>query len=103
MDSILNNERFAEAFRRLAGVRLNPRRHTANDALEHSEAVASRAVDLARANHCSEGELRVLENLGRAHDIGKITGTARPERSLEVLRECGVEDSVFLALVTALH
>jgi 8-oxo-dGTP pyrophosphatase MutT (NUDIX family) len=99
MDSILNNERFAESFRRLAGVRLNPRRHTAANALEHSEAVASRAVELARANHCTEDELRLLENLGRAHDIGKITGTARPERSLEVLRECGVEDSVFLGLV----
>lgn len=99
MDSVLNNERFAEGFRRLAGVRLNPRRHTAANALEHSEAVATHAVELARANGCTEGEVCLLENLGRAHDIGKITGNARPERSLEVLRDCGVEDSVFLGLV----
>jgi ADP-ribose pyrophosphatase YjhB (NUDIX family) len=99
MDSILNNERFAEAFRRLASVRLNPRRHTAANGLEHSEAVAAHAVELARANHCTDAETRLLENLGRAHDIGKITGTARPERSLEVLRECGVDDAVFLGLV----
>jgi ADP-ribose pyrophosphatase YjhB (NUDIX family) len=41
----------------------------------------------------------LLEDLGRAHDIGKITGTARPERSLEVLRRCGVDDPALLALV----
>jgi ADP-ribose pyrophosphatase YjhB (NUDIX family) len=99
MDSILNNERFAETFRQLAGVRLNPRRHTAANALAHSEAVAARAVALARANRCTDREARLLENLGRAHDIGKVTGTARPERSLEVLRTCGIEEPAFLALV----
>jgi 8-oxo-dGTP pyrophosphatase MutT (NUDIX family) len=99
MHSILNNERFAEAFRRLAGVRLNPRRHTAANALEHSEAVAARAVELARANGCIERESHLLADLGRAHDIGKVTGTARPERSLEVLHECGVTDPELLALV----
>lgn len=99
MESILNSEGFANAFRRLAEVRLNPRRHTAANALEHSEAVAARAVALARANQCSEREMRLLEDLGRAHDIGKVTGTARPERSLEVLRECGIEDVEFLSLV----
>lgn len=99
MDSIMNNERFADTYRRLAGVQLNPRRHTAASALEHSEAVAARAVELARANGCSEREVGLLANLGRAHDIGKVTGTARPERSLEVLRECGVTDPELLALV----
>jgi ADP-ribose pyrophosphatase YjhB (NUDIX family) len=99
MDSILNNEQFAATFRRLADVRLNPRRHTAGNALEHSEAVATRAVALARANGCTERETSLLENLGRAHDIGKVTGTARPERSLEVLRACGIAEPAFLALV----
>lgn len=99
MDSILNNERFADTYRQLAGVQLNPRRHTAANALDHSEAVAGRAVALARANGCSERETCLLENLGRAHDIGKVTGTARPEQSLEVLRACGIEDPEFLALV----
>jgi ADP-ribose pyrophosphatase YjhB (NUDIX family) len=97
--NIMDNRRFAEAFSRLAEVQLNPRRHTAPSALAHSEAVAAKAVALARANGCSEREIRLLENLGRAHDIGKITGTARPERSLEVLGECGVAESELLALV----
>lgn len=95
----MDSEPFAAAYRRLAGVSLNPRRHTAASALEHAEAVAARAGALARANGCAEPELRLLEDLGRAHDIGKITGTARPERSLEVLRECGVADPALLALV----
>jgi ADP-ribose pyrophosphatase YjhB (NUDIX family) len=99
MHGISNNQRFAETFRRLAGVRLNPRRHTAANALEHSEAVAARAVALARANDCSARETQLLGDLGRAHDIGKVTGTARPERSLQVLRECGVEDAELLSLV----
>jgi ADP-ribose pyrophosphatase YjhB (NUDIX family) len=98
-DRIMDHGRFAETFCRLAGVSLNPRRHTAANALEHSEAVAARAAALARANGCTEREACLLEDLGRAHDIGKVTGTARPERSLEVLRECGIEDPALLALV----
>ena len=39
-----------------------------------------------------------MRNLGLAHDIGKITGTAKPEKSLTVLAQCGV-DHEFLALV----
>jgi len=99
MHSILDSESFASTYQRLAGVRLNPRRHTAASALEHSEAVAASAVALARANGCAEDEIRLLGDLGRAHDIGKVTGTARPERSLEVLRECGIDEPALLALV----
>lgn len=95
----MDSEPFAAALQRLAAVSLNPRRHTAASALEHAEAVAARAGALARANGCAEPEIRLLEDLGLAHDIGKITGTARPERSLEVLRECGVADPALLALV----
>jgi ADP-ribose pyrophosphatase YjhB (NUDIX family) len=100
MDDVRNNPRFAEAFQKLAAVRLDPRRHTAPSALAHSEAVAARAGALARANACSEREARLLEALGLVHDIGKITGTARPERSLDVLRDCGVDDPELLALVS---
>lgn len=99
MDPITNNPAFAAAYRQLAGVRLNPRRHTAENALAHSEMVARRAGALARANGCSPDEVQLLENLGRAHDIGKITGTAKPEKSLGVLAECGVEHPAFLVLV----
>jgi ADP-ribose pyrophosphatase YjhB (NUDIX family) len=99
MDPITNNPQFTEAYRKLADVTLNPRRHTAANALAHSEMVARKAGALARANGCTPEEIQLLENLGRAHDIGKITGTARPEKSLGVLAECAVDDAAFLALV----
>src|SRR5688572_13593678 len=99
MEPVTSNPKFAEAYRKLAGVTLNPRRHTAANALAHSEMVARRAGALASANGCSPAEVQLLENLGRAHDIGKITGTAKPEKSLGVLAECGIDDAAFLALV----
>src|ERR1700733_12451858 len=79
VSSILDNQRFLEAYHRLSAVTLNPRRHTASDAKDHSESVAHLAAKLGEANSCSADELRLLADLGRAHDIGKITGTARPE------------------------
>ncbi len=97
--TILNNPAFVDAYDRLARVSLNPRRHTAPNAQQHSEAVAALATRLAVANDCSAGEVRLLEDLGRAHDIGKVTGTARPERSVSVLRDCGVADERLLRLV----
>lgn len=97
--SVLSNPRFAAAYERMKSVTLNPRRHTAPDAWAHSEAVAALARDLALANGRSEHEVALLEDLGRVHDIGKITGTAKPERSLQVLAECGLDDPELLGLV----
>jgi 8-oxo-dGTP pyrophosphatase MutT (NUDIX family) len=99
MEDLLKNQQFAAAYERLASVTLNPRRHTAGDARSHSDAVAAMAARLGAANRCSAAEVALLGNLGHAHDIGKITGTARPARSLDVLAECGVSDRAFLALV----
>jgi len=99
MQDLLKNERFNAAYERLAAVSLNPRRHTAKDARAHSEAVATMAIRLGAANSCTATQLELLENLGRAHDIGKITGTARPERSLEVLAACQISHPTLLALV----
>lgn len=99
MEDLLNNEQFAAAYERLASVTLNPRRHTAPDARSHSDAVAALAARLCAANRCPEPEAALLRNLGHAHDIGKITGTARPARSLDVLAECGISDRALLALV----
>src|SRR5204862_6118137 len=61
--------------------------------------VAARAAALAAANGCAPDDVALLENLGRAHDIGKVTGTARPEKSLDVLRDAGIDDARLLALV----
>jgi ADP-ribose pyrophosphatase YjhB (NUDIX family) len=99
MEDLLKNERFAAAYERLGSVSLNPRRHTASDARAHSDAVAAMAAQLANANGCSPAEVALSTNLGHAHDIGKITGTARPARSLDVLADCGVTDQTLLGLV----
>jgi 8-oxo-dGTP pyrophosphatase MutT (NUDIX family) len=99
MTDLRTHPAFAARYAQLARVSLNPRRHTCPDALTHSEAVATRAAALARANACSDAERALLENLGRAHDIGKITGTARPEKSLDVLAACELADPTLLALV----
>jgi ADP-ribose pyrophosphatase YjhB (NUDIX family) len=61
--------------------------------------VAKHAGRLARANACSDAETALVEDLGRVHDIGKITGSAQPARSLDVLAECGASDPTLLALV----
>jgi ADP-ribose pyrophosphatase YjhB (NUDIX family) len=99
MTRLSDHPKFTEVYQRLATVSLNPRRHTAANAHAHSEAVAARAEALARANGCSPEDVALLEDLGRAHDIGKITGTARPEKSLEVLADCGITEPRLLALV----
>lgn len=99
MNLILENPSFMTAFRKLEGVRLNPRRHTSDNAMQHSTMVAGRAAALAATNHCSEEEEQLLSALGLAHDIGKLTGSARPERSIDVLADCGVDDPTFLSLV----
>ncbi len=99
MNNILDNPVFATRYAQLEQVRLNPHRHTAPNALVHSEQVAALAVKIAIQNGCTEEEITMLENLGRAHDIGKVMGNARPEKSLEVLAHCGPLPQRFLALV----
>lgn len=99
MNSIQSNSRFGSFFEQLGRVKLNPRRHTASTARQHSEAVADLAVRLGQANGSREPELQRLHSLGLAHDIGKVRGSARPDLSVDVLRECGITDEDFLALV----
>jgi hypothetical protein len=99
MENLLDHAPFRAAYDRLAAVTLDPRRHTASDARTHSEAVSALARRLAAANGCSAAEVELLGNLGLAHDVGKSTGSARPAKSLDVLHECGITDSVLLALV----
>lgn len=99
MEDLLQNPRFAAAYAQLSTVSLNPRRHTASNAKAHSDAVAAMAKHLGRANRCTDSEVSLLANLGYAHDIGKITGTARPARSLDVLAECGLSEGPFLRFV----
>lgn len=99
MKNLLDDPRFAERYEELRRVRLNPRRHTAANAHEHSERVAALASALAEQNGCSPDQVQMLTNLGRAHDIGKVMGTAHPGKSLDVLAGCGPLPDQFLALV----
>jgi 8-oxo-dGTP pyrophosphatase MutT (NUDIX family) len=97
--TILDNPRFAEAFARLGGVSLNPRRHTAANALAHSRQVAARARELGELNGRAPADVDLLEDLGLAHDIGKLTGTAKMAASVAVLGDLGVTDERLLAQV----
>jgi HD-GYP domain-containing protein (c-di-GMP phosphodiesterase class II) len=65
---------FIQKYRLLETVKLNPRRHTAPNALAHSEAVAALAVRLASGNGLTAAETDLLETLGWTHDIGKVKG-----------------------------
>ena len=100
MNGILDNPTFRATYERMEQITLNPARHTAPTARAHSEAVADLALRLGQSNGCSDEQLALLVDLGHAHDIGKVTGSARPEHSLELLRECQPDlDPGFLSLV----
>src|SRR4051812_26534712 len=99
MTTLLNNPTFRDTFERLTAVTLDPARHSAANAREHSLAVALRARDLAHLNHCSEPEATLLYELGLVHDIGKSSGSTHPAKSVELLPSFGVTDSAFTELV----
>ncbi len=99
MDSLIDNPVFQADYRKLATVGLNPKRHTAPNALIHCEWVVERVDALAALNDCSPEERRLLRDLAYVHDIGKTTGSAAPAKSVEMLPRYGVLDDVFVNLV----
>jgi len=99
MIDLLGNPTFLADFEALEKVGLNPSRHTAPNAKAHSLAVVNRVEELAALNGCSVEERSILRGLGYAHDIGKILGGARPEKSVEVLGRYGVDSPSFAELV----
>jgi ADP-ribose pyrophosphatase YjhB (NUDIX family) len=99
MENVLDNPNFRADYEKLRDVRLNPGRHSARTAHEHTEMVAQRVVHLAGLNGCTPEETLLLKNLGHVHDIGKICGTARPEKSVELLPRYGITDPAFIELV----
>ena len=99
MHDLLDNPGFRADYERLRNVTLNPTRHAAPTAYEHCEMVAVRAAHLAALNGCTTEETQVLRNLALAHDIGKISGTANPEESVELLPRYGLTAPGFVALV----
>ena len=99
MESILKNSEFAKDYEKLKNVSLNPEKHFAKNAFEHTEMVAKRALELAELNNFSQEEKEIIQNLAYVHDIGKILGTANPEKSLELLPKYGEFDKSFVNLV----
>lgn len=99
MQLIIDNPIFREDYQALARVSLNPERHTAENALVHCDLVVDRVKELAKLNHCSANEVGVLINLAYLHDIGKTMGTAKPEKSLELLQRYAEFEESFVNLV----
>ena len=99
MELITNNDKFTTDYQRLKTIRLNPQRHTASNAYEHCEMVVNRVKQLAHQNVCSTQETLILVNMAYVHDIGKITGTAKPEKSVELLTLYGEFSQDFIDLV----
>jgi len=96
--TILDNPLFAQDYEKLRDVSLNPARHTAAHAFEHSERVHARLVQLCLQNDLSPADTELLSDLARLHDIGKISGTARPSATLELLPKYGITDPRLIAL-----
>jgi 8-oxo-dGTP pyrophosphatase MutT (NUDIX family) len=99
MNALLKNHAFVTDFDALAQVTLNPARHTSANAKEHSIAVASEAASIAQQNNCSEAEGLLLESLGYLHDIGKISGSANAQKSVDLLPRYELTDPTLIALV----
>lgn len=99
MENLINNQNFITDYQKMKDVTLNTQRHTAPNAYEHSEMVTKRAIALAQENKCSQSEIELLTNLARVHDIGKITGTANPSQSVEMLRNYGINNDDLIHLV----
>jgi hypothetical protein len=98
-ESLLARPGFAEDYRKLAGVNLDPKRHTSENGLVHAIAVAQRARALGVANHRTEQECALLELLGHLHDLGKIGGTTHAADSVTLLERHGVTDVRLLDFV----
>lgn len=97
--SLLTRPGFAEDYRALAGVSLDPKRHTSENGLTHAVAVAERARALGEANARSDDEVALLELLGHVHDLGKIGGTTHAADSVSLLQRHGVTDARLLDFV----
>jgi hypothetical protein len=92
---ILENKLFQRDYEKMKSISLNPEKHSASNAYEHSEMVRDRVVELAKQNELSNEEVDLLSNLARVHDIGKISGSANPSESAEMLPLYGIDDEKF--------
>lgn len=89
MQSLRNNTLFMSDFGKMKSVTLDPTRHSAANAFEHSLMVEQRIILLGGLNHCDPAEIETLRNLALIHDIGKIEGTTSAAKSVEFLPRFG--------------
>jgi len=99
MNTLINSEQFKQDYQKLKHVSLNHERHTAENAFEHCEQVADKALELAKLNQRTDDEESILYSLAKVHDIGKINGNSKPEESLELLKSYGEVGPEFYNLV----
>lgn len=99
MKLIYNNPAFLSNYDKMRDVSLNPERHLAKNAWEHTEMVVKRARELSELNKLGPAETDILINLSYVHDIGKISGNAKPEESVKLLEKYGKFDEQFVNLV----
>ena len=90
---------FVKDYGKLKSVSLNPKKHIAKNAYDHTEMVVKRAIHLAKLNNLSNKDTSVIVDLSYVHDIGKITGTANPAASVELLKKYNILDESFVNLV----
>lgn len=99
MATVAENPNFKEDYQKLKKIKLNPDKHLAETAFDHTEMVVKRVEELARQNQCTEEEIIILRDLAYVHDIGKITGNANPSESVTLLARYGITDENFMNLV----
>lgn len=91
--SLLSRPGLALDYSKLAGVTLDPDRHTSDNARVHAEAVARRARALGLLNRRAPMEVDLLQLVGHVHDLGKIGGTTHASESVELLRRHGLGET----------
>lgn len=99
MEPIINNQLFKRDYEKLKQITLNPEKHTAKTAYDHTEMVVKRIRELALSNQRSIEEIEMLENLAHIHDIGKISGNANPDESVELASKYGINELRFINLI----
>lgn len=99
MKLIIENPNFQEDYQKLKKIKLNPEKHSAETAFEHTEMVVQKMKEIASQNQCTEEESSLLLNLAYVHDIGKVTGSANPSESVELLARYGIKDEGFINFV----
>jgi len=96
---LFTHEGFLRDFEALRLISLNSQRHLAKSAHAHTLLVVERTRQLCEDNGVGAEDTARLVALAYLHDIGKSRGTSRPQKSVELLGEYGIDDGVLIRMV----